>query len=84
MKTETTSPEAASSAGRVLKDETASPDAKRAAASALSQAPDHRAPALTKVRLAKDHQHAGVPYKAGEEIEVNEADEKWLRKNQVI
>jgi hypothetical protein len=41
-------------------------------------------PGLKKVKLAKDHQHAGVAYKAGDEIEVNEADEKWLRDNQVI
>lgn len=42
------------------------------------------APSPKKVKLAKDHQHAGVAYEAGDEIEVNEADEKWLRDNKVI
>jgi len=39
---------------------------------------------LTKVTLKQDHTHAGEKYKAGESIEVNDADAKWLRDNNVI
>lgn len=39
---------------------------------------------LTKVTLAQDHTHAGKKYGAGETIEVNEADLKWLREHQLI
>jgi hypothetical protein len=45
---ERTKREAASAAGRVMRDATASKDAKRAAASALTQAPDKRAKAKGK------------------------------------
>lgn len=38
----------------------------------------------TKVKLAKAHTHAGKPYKAGDSIEVNEADLKWLRDHDLV
>lgn len=31
-----------------------------------------------KVTLKKDHTHASVPYKAGEQIEVAQHDAEWL------
>lgn len=42
------------------------------------------APEMKKVKLETDHTHEGVPHKAGDEIEVNEADEKWLRQAKII
>jgi hypothetical protein len=37
-----------------------------------------------EVVLAKDHTHAGKPYKAGEKIHVSESDRDWLVANEVI
>lgn len=37
-----------------------------------------------KVKLNKDHTHAGKQHKAGEEIDVPAHDAKWLADNEVI
>ncbi len=62
------------------------PDEKKSNVSAPSASADGSKdePRLTKVKLLKDHEHAREKHKAGDEIEVNAADEKWLRDNKVI
>lgn len=37
-----------------------------------------------KVKLLKDHTHAGKPHKAGEEIDVAAHDAAWLADQKVI
>lgn len=37
-----------------------------------------------KVQLAKPHTHAGVKHPENTVLDVNEADEKWLRENDVL
>ena len=64
-----------------MKTDSNNADEQKSAPAPGSQPP---APTLKKVKLAKDHRHGDVAYKAGEEIEVNEADEKWLRENKVV
>jgi hypothetical protein len=41
-------------------------------------------PKQTKVTLKQPHEHAGEKFPAGAEIEVNPADEQWLREHKVI
>lgn len=38
----------------------------------------------TKVKLAKAHTHGSKAYKGGDEIEVNDADLKWLTDHKLI
>jgi hypothetical protein len=38
---------------------------------------------LVEVTLAKPHEHAGVKYKAGDKIKVNEPDRDWLVRNAI-
>lgn len=37
-----------------------------------------------KVKLLKDHEHAGQPHKAGDEIDVADHDAQWLADQKVI
>lgn len=37
-----------------------------------------------KVKLLKDHTHAGKPHKAGDEIDVADHDAAWLADHEVI
>lgn len=41
-------------------------------------------PKLVKVKLIKDHKHAGEQKKAGDEINVTEPDRDFLEKREVI
>lgn len=36
-----------------------------------------------KVRLLKAHTHAGVDYRPGDELDIGEADARWLQENEV-
>ncbi|MGA0610566.1 DUF7210 family protein [Caldimonas sp. KR1-144] len=38
---------------------------------------------IVKVKLLKDHTHAGRALKAEAELEVNEADAEWLLRKQI-
>lgn len=37
-----------------------------------------------KVKLLKDHTHAGIPHNAGDEIDVADHDAAWLADQKVI
>ncbi len=39
---------------------------------------------MVKVKLSKNHTHAGTDYTAGDEIEVKESLIPWLQKNGLI
>jgi len=44
----------------------------------VSKATDKTEVKTVKVKLLKDHEHAGMQYGAGAEIQVSETDEAWL------
>lgn len=50
-----------------------------------SQKPeDAQQPEKVTVLLIKDHEHAGKPCRAGDEIEVTAAQHTWLREQGVV